>query len=563
MHRTQNMVLGIVGALSAVALIACQAGPEKDTRDLGDITGVEEIGQPLAAFSTIAWDAGTGALQLTFNGSETILVVGKHPVSGAITVNDVQQTATATSLKKLFVYGTGTAETVIIDFANGPFAPGVTGAGGQGIQVDLGAGANAFKMRGQSTVADVITVGGTSTAASVAFNVDAFADISVVSSGSVAYTYSLGGGNDTFTGSTSQNGVTAPFTGALTVYGGAGDDTLTGGTGADALNGDEGNDTMNGGPVGTEIDTYSGGNNADAGTGTDTVTYATRTGSLTISVGLAGAGNEDGEAGEQDDIKSDVEVIQGGSAADTFINTAGVQTFRGGAGNDTFNMGAPTVATAADILFGEAGTDVVSFAARTAGVTINLTATATSGVTGENITIQADIENVTCPTSALATCAVTGSSSDNTVTVGAGVCTFAGGAGDDTMIVGSGFGAAHEFTGGAGLDRINFSSLGAAVNLVMDNSAATAPAGLKVATDVENLTCPTGTACTVTGNALNNNIIGSSAVDTISGGDGDDFIESLAGADVIDCGSGSDILLDSAGPDVGPAMAASPLACEL
>lgn len=672
MRRTQNLLLGVVGALSALTMMACEVGPGPERRDLGDITGVEEIGQPLDTFSTVAWDAGTGALQLTFDGTETLLVVGKHAVSGAIMVNEVATAATATSLKKLFIYGTGTSETVILDFANGTFAPGVTGAGNQGITATLGAGTDLFKVRGAGAAADTISMGGIALDSKIAYNIDAFADIAVSGSGTIAYTFSLGGGNDLFNGTATQYGVTGPWrpvagavaaTGSITaldlgagvadgntftlndgvnpavtfefdvdadgvaggntavalvtgdlaadvgdairaavngvvgglaitaagtgasvtltndaagayntaiskvgttigttgmsggvsatgagviVFGGLGDDTLTGTDGNDTLNGDDGADLISGGSSGVDGDTLNGGAGYADGGGFDTVTYAARSGAIDVTVG---AGADDGETAETDNIGDTVEIVQGGSGADQFTATAGKQTFKGGAGNDSFLMSAAS--SAGDVIQGEAGTDVVSFALRTADVVVKLDGTATSGQTGESTVVNADVENVVCP-SADNLCTVTGSAIDNQVTAGGGICKFTAGAGDDLFIVPAGAAnKAHEFKGEAGVDKISFDTFGAAVTVDMDFTASpgSTAGSILINTDVENLVCPAANICTVVGNALNNHIIGSSVADDLKGGAGDDLLESKAGDDAVNCGDGSDIYVNTAGSD--------------
>lgn len=114
---------------------------------------------------------------------------------------------------------------------------------------------------------------------------------------------------------------------------------------------------------------------------------------------------------------------------------------------------------------------------------------------------------------------------------------------------------ADAFTGGAGIDTVTFASFGAVIDVVMDGTASTTQSKV-INTDVENLTCPTASACTVTGNSGANRIVGSSAADTINGGGGDDFIETSGGNDTVDCGDGSDILYYTAGTPV-------PTACEL
>ena len=543
----KTRLLAVVGGFAAFALSGC--GPSEAPRDDGDVSGVEEIASPLTALATTPTFA-TGTLTVTLASAETA-IISKHAVSGNILVNDVFVAgATSTAVKNVAITGAAGAETVIIDFANGTFAPGTVTA--PGITVAMGAGADVFKLRGVGASGDTITVGGTALAMNIAFNVDAYKDITVTGSGSVAKTFSLGGGADVFNALSGAYGTGgAAFTGNLTVYGGLGDDTLTGGDGNDTFYGDLGNDTMNGGTINSDGDVYNGG-----GGTADVVTYAARSAALTITVG---AGAADGEtATETDDIKVDVEIVRGGTGNDTFTGEAGAQTFYGGAGNDTFDMGLlASTGAGADTVYGEAGTDTVTYASRLELVVVTMDLNvANDGNTAEGDNVHDDVENFICPTGAVV-CTVTGNGADNTITGGAGADVLAGGAGDDTFVMGAtaGIGAgADTISGGVGVDTVTFASYGAVITVTMSGVAS--QASKVIGLDVENLTCPTASACTVTGNVSANRIVGSSAADTINGSDGDDFIETAGGNDIVDCGDGSDILYFTSGTPV-------PTACEL
>lgn len=539
----KTRLLAVVGGLAAFALNGC--GPTEEPKDFGDVSGVEEIAQPLPALATAPTFA-SGTLTIALDAAGETAIISRHAVSGNILVNDVVTTgATATAVKNIAITGGAGNDVVILDFANGSFAPGATG--GPGITVALAGGTNEFKLRGASATGDTITVGGSGTAVDIAFNVDNFKDIAVTSTAAVALTFSLGGGNDIYNALSGAYGTGgAAFTGDATIYGGLGDDTLTGGDGDEIFYGDVGNDLMNGGTSNADGDVYNGGG------GSDTVTYAARSAALTITVG---AGAADGEtATETDDIKVDVEIVRGGSGADTFTGSTGDQIFYGGAGDDVFLMGDyATTGAGNDTVYGEAGSDTVSYAARTVAVTATMDGNAANdGESGETDTIRDDVEKFICPTAAVV-CTVTGNALDNTITGGAGNDVLSGGAGDDVFVVGAtaGIGAgADTFNGGAGIDKVDFTAFGATIAIVMDGAAGTNTQGKIIGLDVENLTCPSASACTVSGNANNNRIVGSTQIDTINGLGGDDFIESTDAADVIDCGDGSDIVYAAAGTPV-------------
>jgi Ca2+-binding RTX toxin-like protein len=136
------------------------------------------------------------------------------------------------------------------------------------------------------------------------------------------------------------------------IDGRGGDDILRGGDRADTLLGGAGNDTLNG---------AFGGDVLSGGDGTDTVTYVTHTAPVTVTLGDGRA--NDGQAGEADDVRSDVEVVQGGSGADLLIGNAGENTLLGGNGDDTLFGGAGDDVLSgdggADLLMGEGGNDVI------------------------------------------------------------------------------------------------------------------------------------------------------------------------------------------------------------
>jgi Ca2+-binding RTX toxin-like protein len=525
----------VIFALSSLSLVGCGV-PEP--KDFGDISGVGEIAQPLSPIASCAAPNGctvaAGAMTVTL-ASNDVAVISKHAVTGGILVNDIPTydtsgaspvLITATNIKTINVVGAAGDETVIVDFANGTFAPGTALAAGITVDLKASTATDAFKIRGQSAAVDSVYVGGTAASAKVSYGSDNLLDITVVGTGTIAYTFSLGGGNDVFDGTSGGHGTGgSAFTGPLVVYGGPGDDTLVGGTGDDTLYGDVGNDTLTanagldalyGGPGNDTLNAgaaaatvtgriFSGGSKLPATTVAeiDTVSYALRTNPIAATADGATASGEQVTAAigdEGDLISADVELVIGGAGDDKYIAPAAafsaLPVFNGGAGHDTLDLSAATSAA--------------------------------------TITLGANTEDLKCPSAAVA-CTATGNGLDNTF--------FVGGA------------AADVFSGMLGDDTIDFSSFGAAIDVKMDNTASTTN-GIKIGLDVENLICPTASACTVVGNPANNHVTGGSALNTISSGAGDDFIEGLNAGDVISCGDGSDIL-------VMGSLAARPADCEL
>jgi Ca2+-binding RTX toxin-like protein len=202
-----------------------------------------------------------------------------------------------------------------------------------------------------------------------------------------------GAGADTLTGGPGGNGLTGGL-GADTLSGGAGDDfvygddgldTLNGGPGYDLMDGGVGSDTMNGGDAGDNMygsagpDHMSGGNGNDGlvggpgndglsggagndtftaevgpdgaddvsgGSGRDSAGYNTRSVNLTITLdGLA----NDGQTGEGDNVRGDVEGVTGGTGDDTITGNAAPNSLWGNGGDDIVDG-----RDGADLLGGEA-----------------------------------------------------------------------------------------------------------------------------------------------------------------------------------------------------------------
>jgi Ca2+-binding RTX toxin-like protein len=131
------------------------------------------------------------------------------------------------------------------------------------------------------------------------------------------------------------------------INGEAGTDSITGGQGNDTITGDGGNDSLNGSGGRDLINGGIGGDAIYGGAQIDTVDYNQRTANITVGIGVVA---DDGEAGEGDNVATDIEVVIGGSGNDylkttsgkscTLIGNAGNDTLEGGSGADVFNGGA-------------------------------------------------------------------------------------------------------------------------------------------------------------------------------------------------------------------------------
>jgi len=136
------------------------------------------------------------------------------------------------------------------------------------------------------------------------------------------------------------------------VRGGRGDDTISGGDGNDTLAGEGGFDTVFGRGGSDFLDGGSEGDDIGGGAGNDTLDYSRRTANLNISLGSVA---DDGELGELDTVRTDVETVIGGSGNDRISTTSGrAVRFEGRSGNDTLLGGGGN-----DIMLPDAGRDLV------------------------------------------------------------------------------------------------------------------------------------------------------------------------------------------------------------
>jgi Ca2+-binding RTX toxin-like protein len=379
-----------------------------------------------------------------------------------------------------------------------------------------------------------------------------------------------------------------------TIWGGPFNDELTGNSnpqtilgfgGTDKLNGLGGIDTMYGGD---DNDTLDGGTGADvmygqAGTH-DAATYAPRTAKVTATID--GTAN-DGEAGENDNVKIDIEdltggqhndtltgdadanLLAGGDGGDTLKGTGGADVLNGGGSNDLFDGGA-----GADDMLGGAGFDTGDYSMTAAPLDVTIDDVANDGAAGELDNVHTDIERVY---GGLGGDNLTGSGDPNTLEGRGGIDTISGAGGGDTLdggsaadTIGGGGGADivttgpaadgnDDVAGGGGNDRATYASRTLPVDVSLNNLADDGEAGEadNIRDTIENVSGGNGSD-TLTGsdvpNALNGNgnddtidaglgadtLTGNAGADTLSGGDNDDSLDGGTGADVLGGDAGVD-----------------------
>ena len=368
-------------------------------------------------------------------------------------------------------------------------------------------------------------------------------------SGVSAVTLDTGDGNDTV----NLAGLTLP----ATIIDGPGDDTVTGGSGNDTFVGSSGNDTLSGGP-GNDTFGDAGGAGADVvagGLGSDTADYASRTVALTVSLDDQPG---DGAAGENDNIRSDVETISGGTAADHLIGSPGNDTLRGNGGADVMDGGG-----GADTFAGGSEQDTVDYSSRTTPVTVTIDGVANDGAAGENDNVGTDVDIVQ---GGSGDDYLTGSGAVNELDGNGGSDTLNGGNGNDVLDGGPGddklFGDANDdvLRGGAGRDRLDGgigndaldggaeqdTFYGGTGTDALDYSARTAPVTADLnqtdgfGENGENDLVPSGDVEGVSGGAANDTLTGNAAANVLKGNGGDDTLDGGVGADDVSGGSGTD-----------------------
>ena len=148
-----------------------------------------------------------------------------------------------------------------------------------------------------------------------------------------------GEGNDVLTGNGKVNSLTG-LGGDDVLNGAGGPDNLSGGTGRNTLNGGAGDDFFS---AGYEADVFAG------GSGQDFVSYSGRIDPVIVTIN--GVAN-DGEAGEGDNVRVDVEDVSGGAGNDRLTGNGLANELFGGYGNDIISGG-----SGSDLVSGGNGAD--------------------------------------------------------------------------------------------------------------------------------------------------------------------------------------------------------------
>ncbi|MEI2701345.1 MAG: calcium-binding protein [Baekduia sp.] len=311
---------------------------------------------------------------------------------------------------------------------------------------------------------------------------------------------------------------------------------LQGGAGNDVLSGNQGADRLDGGP------------------GADTVSYASATRPVRVTL-ARDATTDDGADGEGDDVVA-VEHVIGGPFDDVLSGDDGSNRFDGGGGSDVLDG-----AGGADQLIGGPGSgDRVDYGRRSASVRATIDARADDGEAGERDRVDVSVEEVVGGSGADT---LIGTERGDALSGGPGNDRIDGRGGDDNLLGGGG---TDVLTGGAGSDAIGAVD-GVRDTVVCDSADYVAtdardattrcaqrvvgvvPAGLTVHAAARSRS-GTSRADVLRGTASRDRIWGKRGNDRIAGGGGDDRLHGGTGVDRVAGDGGNDLVAGDEAPDL-------------
>ena len=302
--------------------------------------------------------------------------------------------------------------------------------------------------------------------------------------------------------------------GANRIEGGGGSDTIDGGAGADLMIGGAGDDSYVVDNAGDQVIEALGGGTDIVRTSLAMLTLAEGVEDLsyTGSSALAGTGNALDNS------------LYGKALGDALYGLDGDDKLVGGAG--------------ADLLDGGAGRDQADYTKSTA-ITVNLATNVNQGGEAEGdrlFNIETVIgsnyaDSITGSDNVLVGDMLYGRGGDDVLVGGAGDDQLDGGSGNDVLRGGTGndlyvvFEAGDQVieAAGEGRDRIR-----------------TAANNYTLGANIEELVYTGTVGATLTGNALDNFLVGAGGEDRLAGGDGADMLRGGSGGDVLDGGAGAD-----------------------
>jgi Ca2+-binding RTX toxin-like protein len=569
-------------ALPLALGLACDTASDEPARDPID----NEFGVLLDALGVqipSCVDAGSAlsgtTLTLTLNsGEDAVLSV----VSSKLKVNGHQCLKDATSgielttalVRRLVVEGASSgANSVLIDLQPGAFGSLFTSTGGITINAGNG-GALSFGVRGTEQANRLrIAEGATASDLYVELSGDNSADVKIIGT-PVSMVFSLGAGGDSFNG---QDTVSLGYQGTtvatravqsfpLTIYGGAGADTLKGGGGNDVLDGGDDNDVLQSAAVVDGADTFQGGN------GVDTVDYSSR------SLGVTADIDEGHEHAWVQGVSLYGKTLSAGTALTLSVGGGGTITYTSAGASGGLAILSELSAAAGFNAVASASVDdrgrlIIDANAATATIVIQSdnqgliggtlsesdtpadTTDADDGITGadEHDDVRSDVENLK---GGSGNDELTGNSHSNLIDgqggnddlaggIGGADCTrdsdtLIGGLGDDVFRMGNAPNCADAVDGGAGRDSVDYELRADGVAVTLEGTSNDGSA------ESDNVKSTIEVAL---GGDGNDTLTGGLAADELHGGPGNDVLRGGAGNDTLVGGTGNDTLSGEIGDD--------------
>ena len=271
----------------------------------------------------------------------------------------------------------------------------------------------------------------------------------------------------------------------------------------------------------------------------NTITYASATGAVTVSLNITAQQNTGG-AGL--DTITAVENLIGSAFADNLTGNSTYNILDGRAGNDSLRGW-----SGADTLIGGTGNDTM-FVENTRDVVIEKPSEGTDTVSSSiTYTLPVNVEKlILTGTNAIngigneLANVLTGNNAANQLNGQAGNDTLDGGAGNDTL---TGWSGADTMIGGLGNDLYFVENSGDAITEMLNQGIDTVSSRLTytLLANVENLTLTGTTAINGTGNGLANVISGNAAANQLNGSAGNDTLDGGLGVNRLTGGAGNDI----------------------
>lgn len=518
LHVLINDTLTAVAEDISVSQLIINGSDDNDTL-IVDTTGGNPLPSGGLAFNAAGQTTVSGdSLQLTSGTATTVKHTYTSTTDGKIELDAVSVTFTGlesaldnySATNRVFNFGAGNnvitvgddgvASNSLSKISATVTAPTVTFRGPTGsFTLDAGAGADSITISALDSGEKAMTLSGG-------------ADNDTIYAGNLADSIVGGDGDDLLVG----------YNGNDSIYGGLGNDTLYGASGSDLLQGEDGNDLVDG--QGASNDSVGGGAGNDTvkgGAGGDILFETSDAAVVTFTASTPVGGVVTAKmTGMGTDVVDGIEVLifTGGDSANN-IDASGFNaatTIYGGGGNDTILGG-----TISDAILGLDGDD---------SILGNGGADYLSGAAGKDTLIGGD-------------------GNDRLLGQGASSDLLIGGAGNDTL------------DGGAGNDIISETG---DVNFVLTNSKLTGM-GTDVLIGVERAVLTGGasnntinasafffageSSVSLNGGAGNDSLIGAASIDLLSGNEGNDTLVGNDGNDLLFGNAGSDSLDGGIGND--------------